>query len=402
MLPTERVSNGYLPGLDGLRALAIACVILAHANVVGDPFPSGRFEGAVARLLGAGWVGVDLFFVLSGFLITRILVAARGEPHFFRNFYMRRTLRIFPAYYLYAALMLFAMPALGGHLGSAEWRSGHAWDKASVLLYFYNVRVALTGHPLLLVNHLWSLAVEEHFYLVWPLVVAACEERTLMRLALLGLPFAFLCRLAVLHAHVPMLAAYELTPCHVEGLLLGGFLAVAWARKDDWERVRGAAPYTLAASALAIVSIAAVTGHFSGTIGAGDVPQVRSSAMVLLWGISAVAVFCASMLVFVLERGRLSRWLEQPLLRRVGRLSYGMYLYHLILLWVGYDALHASPLWHVLPMSVLKLGLAAFDLVASYGLAALSYRFLEAPFLRLKVLFPAGGRRRDVHAGLAL
>ena len=149
----------HLPALDGVRAIAFLLVVFAHINMSFGGETAG--EGVslwVSKIFRGGWVGVDLFFVLSGFLITRILLDARQTDGYFRNFYARRALRIFPLYYGFLALM-FALAVVKPdrfHYSTA--------DQASLLLYYYNVHAAfhtgLTG-----VHHFWSLAVEEHFHL---------------------------------------------------------------------------------------------------------------------------------------------------------------------------------------------------------------------------------------------
>ena len=163
-------SRSHLPGLDGIRGLAILMVMFSHFIVVGknlDPLsPFGRF-------LHSGYLGVDLFFVLSGFLITGILIDSKITPNYFRVFYMRRALRIFPLYYLLLAVSWLTVvfitpqdkPLLTG-VDSMAW----FW------LYASNIGMAVKGDWLnsptwVGLGHFWSLAVEEQFYLVWPLLV---------------------------------------------------------------------------------------------------------------------------------------------------------------------------------------------------------------------------------------
>src|SRR5262245_4715813 len=141
----------------------------------------GRLNGPVSAFFGWGWVGVDLFFVLSGFLITGILFDAKEKERYFRNFYVRRALRIFPLYYAVLALTLLVVPWLTPNLAPdfQPATSAQAW----LWLYAANVLQAYEGSwclgPL---NHFWSLAIEEHFYLAWPAVIYLASRRMAMRL----------------------------------------------------------------------------------------------------------------------------------------------------------------------------------------------------------------------------
>lgn len=164
LVSTGSGSRHHLQELDGLRGFAILLVLCSH--LVSLP-PGGRspfVDRLVGMILGLGWVGVDLFFVLSGFLITGILVQSRGGPHYFRNFYARRSLRIFPLYYLFLAIATFISPLLLSPESILTLPKEHAWV---YWLYLSN----FGGKPSEAFAHTWSLAVEEQFYLVWPAIV---------------------------------------------------------------------------------------------------------------------------------------------------------------------------------------------------------------------------------------
>jgi peptidoglycan/LPS O-acetylase OafA/YrhL len=163
-----------LPALDGVRGLAVLGVMLFH--FVGIMPPSNWGARAIVHVVGFGAYGVELFFVLSGFLITGILCDTRNGPHFFRNFYMRRFLRIFPLYYGVLALVFFVAPQIpllrGPTLDYLVHHEAWAW------LYAVNIYIAKDGDwSFSYLNHFWSLGVEEHFYFFWPAVVFVLARR---------------------------------------------------------------------------------------------------------------------------------------------------------------------------------------------------------------------------------
>ena len=382
---------GGWPALDGVRGVAILAVIVVHyLGTYCEFHPDSSFFFNLAR---AGWMGVDLFFALSGFLITGILLDTRHRPHYFRNFYARRTLRIFPIYYLCLALT-FGLGALVPALQTEGFREisevqGWLW------LYASNVKVSLNqqwqtfglfGGGWVEMSHLWSLAIEEQFYLVWPAVVLGTPRRHLLRVTLGAFAAALLLRLFFVHQG-NLIAAYVLMPCRMDALAAGACVAIAARSDGGTERVlRWARPLALASSA----AIGALW-IWRGELWHRD-PVIAGV------GFSVIAVLSGCVVVFGVtlpERHPLVRFLCVRPLRSIGRVSYAMYLIHFALLKILFlritptDRL-AAVLGSEPAVLLLRFGIV---LVVTYVLARLSWSFYEQRFLALKRYFGGASGR---------
>ena len=213
-----------IPDLDGLRGIAILLVCLFHFNSVATT--PGLFGRVVDASFLHLWFGVDLFFVLSGFLITKILLEAKGSASYFSAFYMRRVLRIFPLYYLTLLVYLFVSIVRQLHTGQPQ-------DYLTQLAFWFYVQnwVIVWHRAIGVIGHFWSLAVEEQFYLVWPLVIYWLSRRGLKWLSLALIAIAFLVKLAILFFQFPspdlcVYASYTLTPARLDTLAIGGLAAL--------------------------------------------------------------------------------------------------------------------------------------------------------------------------------
>jgi peptidoglycan/LPS O-acetylase OafA/YrhL len=371
---------GFVPALDGVRGLAILLVMLLHFSAYGHELPrSGLLvDQLYYRVAAAGWIGVDLFFVLSGFLITGILYDAKGSPHYFRNFYIRRTLRIFPLYYGALILFLVILPRLWpDHSGLRSMQSDGAW----YWTYLSNVKIATDGWPQFgAIGHFWSLAVEEQFYLLWPLVVLAFSRRQLQMICLICLVVAVAARV-VLNARGNNPAAFVFTPARMDALAAGAYVALA-ARGT--EGLRRLARFALPAAALMVV-LAMVIFTIRNGFAAYD-PVVSTI------GHTIIALLFAAVLVLVLTLSRktlLVRVFDSRPLRFFGRYSYGIYVFHhpLLFLFSGVVPLALVPT--LLGSQLLRQ--AVFIVIATAAttvLALLSWHLVEKRFLMLKAHFP--------------
>ncbi len=375
----------FYPALDGLRAIAVLMVFYHH--YLDHPV-----------ILNWGWAGVDVFFVLSGFLITGILYDTRNAAHRFRNFYVRRTLRIFPLYYavLLVALLLtpvfhwvwhpvwYLWPIYLGNFGRFIWL--HDYQTNSVVMDHLLSSDRQFDPPLVFfLGHFWSLCVEEQFYLVWPFFVFLIKDRVKLRNICVAIFFlVFLARIAcVLYVPKDLIEAgfiERFTPLRVDALLLGGFVALC-LRGQEGERVKGFAlpvMWTCFGAYLAMQVFSFVTVH-------QPYRMENWWSGVCIFGYPCIDLFSAGLILRTIEPGTLFfRLLSNSLFRRLGQISYGFYVFHDI-----FHVTYQKLVRHVFGANVphVPLVVAAVALCGTTLLAYLSFRFFEAPFLRLKERF---------------
>jgi peptidoglycan/LPS O-acetylase OafA/YrhL len=376
----------HLPALDGVRGLAILLVLFAHAtvNVATGPWPTlpGRLY---FTLCSFGWIGVDLFFVLSGFLITRILINTRAGPGYFRNFYARRALRIFPLYYGVLTVLFVTNALMGRHPPDAD-SSAWLWCYAS------NIALACKGGPLnygdwFATGHFWSLAVEEQFYLLWPVVVLLCSPTALRRICLGCLLAALVLRVILVCSAANQFAVYLLTPCKMDALAAGAWLASAvhsggvHALERPARTVAGGSGGAL----LYLVANAFQRGQWLPY----DDAFMRTLGLSLLWA------FFGAVLVQALAadpQSRTGRFFRSALLGWLGKYSYGIYVFNglfspLVLALV----LRSTAGWDAFRQSLTYAAASAtFALTAAWW----SWQLYEMHWLRLKRLFAYPWRGR--------
>ncbi|WP_422924606.1 acyltransferase family protein [Singulisphaera sp. PoT] len=345
----SQAPQARIPELDALRGLACLTILVYHAKTTIVPF---------------GWASVDLFFVLSGYLITSILIRYQGSTHLLRNFYIRRGLRIWPIYYL----TVLALVALGPFLPAVT-----SWDG---LLYYltYTQNTPLYWSGALpkfspYAAHLWTLANEEQFYIIWPLLVCALGKRSVIPLSLALAGVSVWARSRNYDSWLLLARA--------DGFAMGGLLAAILADRPVTAENRPA--YRRGFS----VAIACSLAFVAYVVARGWLPTFGKPPKGAAFSVLAINVaFLGVVGLIVAHAGRPAlAWLRRPRLVGIGTISYGLYLYHFIALMLGADILTIVRGRGRSPMTDLAL------MGLSYVMAVASWRWIEEPCLRLKDRF---------------
>ena len=395
--PTDfHPARRHVPALDGVRGLAILAVMAFHFTLRMPDATSG--DRLVHRVLGAGWAGVDLFFVLSGLLITTLLLDAKGAPHYYRTFYGRRALRIFPLYYGFLALY-FLLVVHRGTTGDDHylWHEQGWWW--SYLDNWWLAFVRRTEPPnYFWTGPFWSLAVEEQFYLLWPTLVLLLTRRRLAIVCgaiIIGAPIF---RLWLRAHHAALIAPYAVTPARLDSLAVGALLAIVLA--DHRLAHVGSRIFIGLGVMAAAITVAVFHVHGGLWTYGGWEEGPGYTIMAIGWG-GLVAAGATAVRGTIPARVLGARWL-----RALGKYSYAMYVFH-VPIWA-----HVQPLVfpgnrvpavlgsHVLP----SVALGVLCGLLTFAAALASWNLYEKQFLKLKRYFAyapnvRGGAREPSGAG---
>jgi peptidoglycan/LPS O-acetylase OafA/YrhL len=367
-----------IPELDGLRGVAILLVIFYHYTNGNLLTRADGLSFYVQRSAAGGWTGVDLFFVLSGFLIGGILIDARGSDSYFRTFYIRRFFRIIPIYYLWIGLYVALVAAAGAEIQAHSFSGKPLPRGFEVYAHFLFIQnflpftsSAVPGMYGAWFGHLWSLAVEEQFYLIVPLLIAWLSARRLP-VALVGIVCCAPILRTILFFHVTRIDIAHIMVARADALALGIIAACVWRTPAArlWLDRNIGSIYWLTAVLLSGYGL--LCWYTPGS----------ESFKVVCFGFTWIGIFYSLLLLIVLtsSKGWVARVMRARWLREVGRVSYCMYIIHLMVVLFLY-----SVILHVRPQIVTFAGAAVAMLAAfvTYALARFSWAWFEGPLVRI-------------------
>ncbi len=364
-----------IPGLDGIRAIAILLVFSNHADYI-----------------YIGWVGVQLFFVLSGFLITDILLRMKESEtarDFFKKFYGRRFLRIFPLYYFYLLIMFILTTVLIYYGYRVAYMQLFQEQLPYALMYgynFYNASPNFSGDSWL-IGHLWSLSAEEQFYILWPLIIFLTPKKHLKKLFLAGIVIGPLFRLGMTalykYTEVTFLSSdmalviYVLPFSQIDAFALGAYIT-----RFDFPKAK--LQFFILLALLPIIGLATnyySNGDFGPSTALGfSYPLEKDLKQV--WGYSYIGYVCALLVYIVVREKMFLRFLDHKFIRYLGKISYGIYVYHFGIVWFVRRIRDFS-----IPEPIAKPLTLVISAILVYFVASVSYKYFEKPILDLKDRF---------------
>ena len=357
----------HYPALDGIRGLAILLVVFFH-------------NFGFLKYFGFGWLGVDLFFVLSGYLITDILIRTVGNKYYLRNFYLKRILRIFPLYYLVVSITIFILPQFRGLWDNLQFYVENQWW---VWFYLQNwLYVFKEPEQTNFLLHFWSLAVEEQYYLLWPWVILLLRKPSrLITTTVLILFGVIITRIILWINQVEGLEYFGLyTFTRVDGLCIGSLLALIMYIDRDWLRKYTAFIVSIVAGLNFLFYFLNRASYFSFPF----FPFIGYTTFAIVFAV----------LVYEAVQGKtklINLIFINPILSFFGKISYGFYVFH----WPVYVALNSwfrNLLYSRLDLqsSIVELLVSILATVLGLVISIFSYYFFERRFLKLKSHFNQG------------
>lgn len=377
---TPASTNHHIKALDGLRGLAVLMVIFHHISLsLGHHLWVFKASLFIANL---GFLGIDVFFALSGFLITGILLKSKHQSkiNFFGGFYYRRALRIFPLYYGVLALLICIPPLVGLDTGGQQRFVDDQWWFWLYGANIYREVPALSGGDLdygwFELTHFWTLAVEEHFYLFWPLLVYFLNERKLIWTNIILILISLLIHAGFIHSENPLILALLVTPKYLSGLLLGSLCAIILPYIQKSSKLLNITSNMIPLLGMVFLSqlgILLYTGHY--------VKQEYLHATLPHLLIAILTSLILIHLVVGKNTNAYKRFFEHTTLRFFGKYSYGLYVYHYLFA----PTLRSLPIEHF--PGGYTIGMIAYSLIyllLPLLLSMMSYHYFEKPILDLK------------------
>jgi peptidoglycan/LPS O-acetylase OafA/YrhL len=358
--------------LDAIRGLAILLVMVHHYSEALLDTATGPATALALPWLQLGRSGVDLFFVLSGFLIGGILMDARESSNYYKTFYFRRFYRILPLYFIYL-LVFCAGGYLTTHVGTASrWAGTFHGDLPfwSYAVFLQNIFMAHTGGFGASWGRVtWSLAVEEQFYLLLPFVIRRFDPKALVKVVAAAVVAAPLFRTALYFYGYKGVAPYALLPCRADALGLGVLVAMACRNPQAWKWITARRRYTTVAFSFLLCGAAVLTKYPMGTL------PMQTAGYSVLAGLYA----CVLLLAIHNPGPGFRVMFRNATLAKVGIYAYALYLFHdgihLVLCNLVYAGPPAAADWRY-------AGLTAVSILLTFCVAAFSWWALEEPLIR--------------------
>lgn len=374
--------NRIIPELDGVRGIAILMVLIFHFGKV----PPAGIPRILPLPMRLGWAGVDLFFVLSGFLISGILLDTKTASNYFQSFYARRILRIFPIYFLTILVYFHLALPLALHFGHS--RTGHNAPEIWYWLHVSNWRSAFQtpgvsavnpAYDVPLLTHYWSLAIEEQFYLVWPFFVFLLDTSWLLFASSVLVLVPLCLRLAYIHNQFGHEFLYRLTPFRVDSLALGCLVAIVM-RNERWRAAIAPWVRYAAVGAALLISGCLVVQRSPSNVG----PAMQSIGYTGFAVLFATLIWCA----VSGSAPRLCAQLRQPFLRAFGKYSYAIYIFHYPIAFFTSRTVDRIANRFSEPTRIsLWFCSTLVGILASFAVALVSWNVIERRFLALKGRF---------------
>ena len=363
-MPAEGNFPPRMQAVDGLRGIAVLLVLLYHFVALQLGHEPGTWHSYLATTLGLAFSGVDLFFVISGFLICGILLDNRTATNYFSVFYFRRSLRIIPPYYLFL-LLCWWLPGQWSSIAPPSYPLG------GYLTFLCNIWMGIGGWDAGWPVIAWSLAVEEQFYLIFPLVVRLCSPALLLKLAIAAIEISPALRMGLLQqAPSWPLGPQVFTPGRMDCLAFGVIVAII-NRREDMHRWLQPRPWLPLLVALAMCPLIAQLILSRAAVG---------SMTMSAYGYSVLALFYSAVLLTVTRNPDqwLGRLCQNRMLVFVGGISYFVYLFQGIVGWAVFRLFGRPGISLTGPVDA---GLIALTLLALAGLGLLSWRVFESPLI---------------------
>lgn len=373
-LRQNRLSN-RIPELDGIRGIAITLVFFFHIqSLLFYGLNKSTLLKLIDRVVNSGWVGVDVFFVLSGYLITGILLKREPREYFWKVFYLRRAARILPAFIVVLSITLYF------------YRPQQLWVIVMYIFFIGNWTI-VAGREIPPLGHLWSLAIEEQFYLIWPLVVRRVSNSTLLLVALSTAGISIALRLMLWAFSVNGYIVYKITPTRIDGLAIGAALAVAMTL--DKPRAFLKRNY----SKLFYLGLCLwVAGFFALKL--SYFPWDTRSLLLASPAVSLMTVAAIFASIDAVLPSSVQSILANRTLVWIGQRSYGFYLIH--------EPVKAAAMYHTrhlyshrVPLLLQNALLSVAVLIVSLILTEISWRLIESPSMRKGALWTEKIKQRN-------